>query len=201
MYVPDAFRVTDTEMLWQFIADHPFAALCSNGPDGFPVITQVPMTSYPAEQRLVCHLAAQNDHWKLFEHGPQPVKVMFSGPHTFVSVNDYAVPEANVPTWAYVTVMAKCTGQILDPVGRAKSIIELIEQFGERVEPKNIGPKLQGIVGISLDVKELIGKWKVGQNRKDEDRLSAAYNLMKRKTDNDQAIAELYLSPPNANNN
>lgn len=118
MYVPKAFQETDRNTLFQFIRENSFALLISNGSNGIPVATHLPIELLPdtnGQFVLVGHLAKANPHWKLLIQDA-PVLAVFSGIHSYISSSWY--DHVNVPTWNYMSV--HITGRpTLLKIGRA----------------------------------------------------------------------------------
>jgi transcriptional regulator len=176
-YQPKHFAVAGRAHLLEAMRAHPFATLVSVG-DGAPSFTHLPLEVEEAGEslRLLGHLAKANPHWQQWRDG-EPVTALFHGPNAYVAPAWYSVREA-VPTWNYVVVHAHGPIRVThdsaakerllktligrhDPPYRAQWD-ELGEAFRERMK--------QGIVGITIDVARLEGKFKLSQNRPAVDR-------------------------------
>lgn len=191
MYVPQAFRRDDPAVLAKFIRDYPFAALVS-GADGVPQVTHLPLLFDVGEQVLRGHLARGNTHWKTISEG-QPAVAIFLGPHAYVSPQWYPskkVDGKTVPTWNYVAVHAHGTLSVVDdPAWLLANVTALTDQqeapFAEPWKvtdaPEDYLRKMvTAIVGVELKITQLIGKWKLSQNRTDSDRDGARAGLAAR---------------------
>ena len=81
MYTPDHYRESDPETLHRFVDEFPFATLLGPG-EG---ITHLPLLR--SGDRLFGHIARANPHFQLLSG---PVRVVFLGPHGYVSPRWYA---------------------------------------------------------------------------------------------------------------
>jgi transcriptional regulator len=176
MYVPEAFAVTDRDLLAEVMRDFPFATLVTGG--SVPAATHLPLIFEPNHSpfgKLKGHLARANPQWRCFAEGTEAL-VIFHGPHAFVSPRWYAHHPA-VPTWNYVAVHAYGRASVI-PGGPdlANLVDELTARFeggaGPDVadsEPAYRDRMLNGIVGFEIAITRLEGKFKLSQNRPPED--------------------------------
>jgi transcriptional regulator len=193
MYVPPAFAEPDTARLYAIAAAHPFATLVAVAPDGTPEIAHVPLLVDPARGVLLGHVARRNPLAQLLAQ--TPMTAVFHGPHGYVSPTWYA-SRAEVPTWNYVTVHARGPTRELDAKGLVRLLAGLAaaHETGPRpwrmneVEPSDLADMLDVIVGFELAVETLVGKLKLGQNRRPEDRAGVRDALRRRGGDEDRAM-------------
>ncbi len=172
MYLPAAFQQTDLPTLFEFIEQHSFGLLTSQG-DEAPFASHLPFLwerNAGPQGTLVSHMARANPHWRYADG--QPVLVVFSGPHAYISPTWYAA-ENVVPTWNYVAVHAY---GILEPIFETEDILEIVSRTVSRYEQPRQPPwnfeaetefaaKLaQSIVGFRIELTRLEGKWKLSQN-------------------------------------
>jgi transcriptional regulator len=119
MYLPQAFD--HPSYARQVMRAYPFASLVSNGPDGVPVATALPLhlmvqeggepSGQGAGDCLLGHVALGNPHGRLLAEQPQAL-VIFNGPSAYMSPSVY--PDAQrVPTWSYIRVQAKVQAHML----------------------------------------------------------------------------------------
>ena len=101
MYVPQKFRVDDPAAIQSFIAAHPFGLLLTAS-GGTIHDTHTPFIVSKDGKFLRGHIARANPQWKEWS-GETQAKVVFTGPHAYVST-DYYKSEFNVPTWNYTAV-------------------------------------------------------------------------------------------------
>lgn len=198
MYVPAAFRVSDTDQLHGFIQNHGFAVLATSGSQGL-IASHVPVLldrSRGPLGTLVGHFARANEQARDF--GSEALAV-FSGPHAYISPTWYETPET-VPTWNYVAVHAV---GVLKPVDDAAALVKILEATVEKYEGQKPVPwpfdpatefhqkLLNGIVGFEIEITRLEGKWKLNQNHPAERRQRVVTALQNLGGENHLEIARL----------
>jgi transcriptional regulator len=174
MYIPERFREDDTAVLQAFIREHSFGALVTRGKD-VPFATHLPFLFDASRGRyglLSAHMARANPQWREFESGREAL-VIFAGPHAYVSPSWYDVA-LSVPTWNYAAVHAYGVPRIIEDrqllYEQLKTLIETNEaQFAQPWQfdlPQDYIEKLMhGVVGFTLEITRLEGKFKMSQNR------------------------------------
>jgi transcriptional regulator len=185
MYNPPLFREDDRAILHAMIRDARLSMLVSNGADGFPEVSYLPLLFDEADGAngaLVGHLARANPHWKsLAETGK--ATAIFNGPDAYVSPAWYPTKQVHhrhVPTWNYEAVHAVCRVEVFDDADRLRDVVtRLTDRFeAGRAEPWTVdmappdylAAMLKAIVGLKLTIEELHGKRKLSQNREPVDR-------------------------------
>jgi transcriptional regulator len=175
MYVPKHFSENDLPVLQQLMRDYSFAILVSSQENGVPIATHLPFLYEPEPApygTLKAHMALGNSQWRTFQ-ADREVLVIFQGPHTYISPSWYEV-ELSVPTWNYATVHAYGRPQIITETGELyehlKTLVTTHEsQFAEPWPlnlPRDYMEKMmKGVVGFSLAITRLEGKFKMSQNR------------------------------------
>jgi transcriptional regulator len=173
MYLPEMFRHDDREALVALATSHPFATVVSrgSGDDGFPRVSHLPLLvdgTEPERVRLRGHLARENPQYADFAAGAD-VLAIFHGPHGYVSPSVYE-HHPSVPTWNYVVVHARGAGRLVDEGGLRRILDDSVASFdrtGWRIEgdEEYLRSRLAAIAGFEIVVAELLGKWKVSQNR------------------------------------
>lgn len=174
MYIPERFREDDKAVLQAFIHEHSFGALVTRGEDA-PVATHLPFL-FDAERgeygMLSAHMARANPQWHEFASGREAL-VIFSGPHAYVSPSWYDVA-LSVPTWNYAAVHAYGVPRIIEDrqllYEQLKALIETNEAQFEQPWPFDlprdyIEKMMHGVVGFTLEITRLEGKFKMSQNR------------------------------------
>lgn len=196
-YVPRSFQVDDRETLEGFVRAHAFGTLVSAGPAGLSVshIPFLPERAADGRLRLLGHVARANAHWQELESARE-VLAIFEGPHAYVSPGWYA-NHPSVPTWNYAVVHARGTARLLPPADLPSLLDRLSRTYEDgrpapwRMEslPSDFTPKLlEAIVGFEIAVEELVGKFKLSQNRRREDVEGVAAAL---EAEGQDALAEL----------
>ncbi len=197
MYNPPAFREDDPEVLQRIMAAARLSLLVSNGADGMPVITHLPLQY--ASGVVIGHVARANPHWQGLQRGV----AVFQGVEAYVSPSSYpskAEHHRVVPTWNYEAVHAHGPIEVVQDAGRLREIVAGLTDAHEakRAQPWSmddapaefIAGQLKGIVGVVLRVERLIGKRKLSQNRNAADAGGAATDLAGREDARDRAVAE-----------
>ena len=187
MYSPSHFEETRPELLQGLIAQHPLGTVIIQGADGL-VADHIPFELGPATPEapfgvLRAHVARANPLWR---HSGEAL-VVFQGPSAYVSPSLYEEKPVSgkvVPTWNYATVHAH--GQ-LRAVEDAAWLLALLERLTAKHEAGRAAPWsvqdaprewvekiMQAIVGIEIPVQRMQGKWKMSQNRTQQDQRMVA---------------------------
>jgi transcriptional regulator len=200
MYTPPAFREDDPAILASIMAAARLSLLVSNGADGLPMITHLPLQyrGGPGGAMVIGHIARANPHW----HGLERGVAVFQGVEGYVSPSSYpskAEHHRVVPTWNYEAVHAHGTIEVVQDAGRLREIVAGLTDAHEakRAQPWSVDDapaefvagQLKGIVGVVLRVERLIGKRKLSQNRSAADAGGAADDLAARADARDRAVA------------
>jgi transcriptional regulator len=202
MYQPRLFREDDPSRLHGLIERHSFGTLIAVLPNGEPEISHLPFVldrNVGPRGQLRTHVARANPIWKAGIAAPA-VTAVFAGPHGFVSANWYEHPEEQVPTWNYAVVHARGTPTEMDRDG----LISLLDDLSTKYEgdKKNAWRAsrlttdfrdglLRQIVGLSIEITELSGKFKLSQNRSEVDRARVLEALRRRGREDDLAMVAL----------
>ena len=181
MYVPEAFAEARLEVLHGAIEANGLAIFVTAA-DGGPVATHLPVLLACDEGpygTLHFHLARANPQWQASKGA---ALVIFPGPDGYVSPSAYPAKAEHgrvVPTWNYVTVHASGQPEFYHDADR---LLALVSRLTARHEAGRAAPwavtdapaaytaqMLRAIVGVSLRIETLQGKWKLGQNRSKAD--------------------------------
>ena len=129
--------------------------------------------------------------------------MVFSGPHSYVSPSLYA-ERKSVPTWNYIAIHATGRLEVVadepgDDAGNFARKDALLKRLIAANEPEYAGQwdslpvayrisMTAGIVGFRIPIRKLEGKFKLSQNRPEQDRKTVrdAHELG---TPNQQALA------------
>ena len=199
MYIPSAFRQADSRELFDLIEHNSFGLLVSHV-EGQLFATHLPLLldrQIGASGRLRGHMARANPQWR--ELDGQEVLVVFSGPHAYISPSWYEARDV-VPTWNYTAVHAYGRVQIEDDESVVAQIVaDYVTRYESRMPtPWTFDPQgaffrklLQAIVGFTVDVTRIEGKWKLGQNQPPQRRANVVRHLGEIATENAAEIAQL----------
>lgn len=185
MYVPSHFAFTEKPEIVAFMRRFNFAAIVSQV-EGLPFATHLPFVVEDTGEgsiRLLAHFAKANPQWKTLEE--QTTLVIFSEPHAYVSPSLYS-KELNVPTWNYAAVHAYGRAQLISDDALAFGLLEKQMQAFEdayldqwaRLPEDYKNALVKGIVGVEITVEKLEAKWKVSQNKPEQDRANVTAHLL-----------------------
>lgn len=185
MYTPKFNQVEDRALLIEAMRAWPFAILFGPDKNGGPVATHLPLVVHDEGEHglLEGHFALANPHWKAL--AGRETLVVFSGPHSYVSPTLY-VERKSVPTWNYIAVHATGVLEIVEdekdnPAAAharkdalLKNLIAVNEPaYAEQWNELPIAYRISmtsGIVGFRIRIAKIEGKFKVSQNRPEQDR-------------------------------
>jgi transcriptional regulator len=186
MYIPKAFHVSDRSVLDAFITHNSFAMLVSTV-DGTLFATHLPLLlehGHPSQGVLLGHVARANPHWRGFD-GQQEALAIFHGLHAYISPSWYTTSPA-VPTWNYAVVHVYGVPHVVeDEVWLAHLVDRLVALYeaGMPAPWPGVLPAefkanlLKAIVGFTMDIIRVEGKFKLGQNRPLGDQLGVVRQL------------------------
>jgi transcriptional regulator len=172
------FRETDQVALHDLMRAYSFATLISQH-DGAPYASHLPMllqADAGPQGTLVGHMARANPQWRDFDPS-QEVLTIFQGPHAYVSPSWYET-ELSVPTWNYAVVHAYGTPRVIEDSAALYDILKAVVQMYEApfeqpwpfaLPEDYVDKMMRAIVGFSISITRLEGKYKLSQNRPPED--------------------------------
>lgn len=186
MYIPKHFAETDTQTLQAFMRTHSFATLVTQH-DGVPFANHLPLmldSGVGTHGALLGHMARNNPQWQDFSQGAE-VLVMFQGPHAYVSPAWYEPNAMVVPTWNFMAVHTYGKARILSEEELVGTLRRLVDE-NEKAFPKpwKFEPTqtmrermLSAIVGFEISLDRLEGKFKLSQNRSQQDQRNVIAQL------------------------
>lgn len=202
LYVPAHFRIEDRTALVDFMRANAFATLVS-GATGAMNVSHIPFVidaDPGGAVRLLGHVARANPHWRALEAGAAAA-VIFQGPHAYVSPTWYENHPA-VPTWNYAVVHAHGHATLMDEAG-LRALLESLSSHYEShrpspwrmrdLAPDYVATMLRAIVGFTIVVERLEGKFKLSQNRPGADAARVAAAL---EAEGETALAALMRAHP-----
>lgn len=193
MYNPPHFEEVRPEELYRIIREYPLGALVVNGPHGLDA-NHLPFEFAPQSGPhgvLRAHVARANSVWQDVQDG-DAVLVIFRAAEAYISPNWYPSKHElhrQVPTWNYQAVHVHGRITIRDDEKFVRGVVARLTHAHEHrvsaAEPWRmidsskayIDQMLAAIVGIEIEISQLVGKSKLGQNKEERDRLSAAEAL------------------------
>ncbi|ENX41777.1 FMN-binding negative transcriptional regulator [Acinetobacter sp. NIPH 2100] len=208
MYLPEIFEETDLEKLYQLIQDFPFASLITQNNAGLDA-NHLPFQLLRDEENqtatLIAHIAKNNALHTQIENGAE-VLIIFQGEQGYISPNWYPSKQQHhqhVPTWNYQVIHVKGKINFLHD---EKSLRGILARLTRTHEAKQASPwkisdapseyiarELQGIVGIEIPITQIIGKFKLSQNREKADALGVVDGLEKQGNQNLAKAVQQYI--------
>lgn len=197
MYVPRSFRVQDRATLAAFVHRYGFATLITPTGEG-AAISHVPLlleVGADDSWRLRGHLARANPHWRAL--GAAPATAIFHGPHSYISPGWY-IDSDEVPTWNYAVVHATGPVSLFEERDELEAFVEQLvatyepaygNAWSRELTPAYRERQLQHIVGFEIEVVEIEGKFKLGQNRSAADQESMRAALASQPDADSRALA------------
>ena len=196
MYVPAHFRNDDPAELRRLMRAHNFATLVTVGSDGAPFASHLPILVEDGDDGallLRTHLARANPQWHHFDNGADALAI-FHGPHALVHSNWYdSAP--NVPTWNYAVVHAYGPVRLTEDAETTRGIAyRLVAQPTPDMRPipeEYERRLLAAVVTFELRVRRLEGKYKLNQNKSEDDRTNVRQQLAASADDGQRQTAAL----------
>lgn len=182
MHPNPAFRTEDAARNIAFARERAFGTLAINGEDG-PLTAHVPLLLDPSGAQAELHLVRSNPIARAVQDAT-PCVMTIMGPDSYISPDWYGVID-QVPTWNYVAVRLRGT---LCPTPHAdmRGVLDrLSAHFETLLLPKRpwtaakmsdgvMDKMMRAILPYRLDVTQIEGTWKLGQNKPDEVRKAGA---------------------------
>jgi transcriptional regulator len=191
MYQPIHFVESDLPTLHALIRAHPLGLLISADADDLqanPIPFLIDASAGP-HGTLRAHVARANPQWQHLQNGAKAL-VVFQGSDAYVTPSWYQSKKDHgkvVPTWNYACVQVRGRVKIMDdPAWLHSQLTALTAQHeSSRPETWSIGDapadfiemQKRAIVGIEIEITDIVGKWKVSQNRSSPDRAGVAAGL------------------------
>eukprot|EP00762_Andalucia_godoyi_P008057 ANDGO_02198.mRNA.1 hypothetical protein len=191
VYIPSVYDASETDpQLWQEIVEkNPFVLVVSTDSAGHTHLTQIPVIA--VGDRLVGHLAGDNQHAALLSASPDPSsahRILVFGPHAFVPSGVYKT-QPQVSTWDYITCHLDVTAT------RVSSNRATLETLAQHFEPSfqwhDYASALQNDVHVyEFRVTKATIIRKMSQNKTDENILAVKSYLV----ENGQADVAAYVT-------
>jgi transcriptional regulator len=191
MYLPAHFAEERVDVMHELIRTHSLASIVTVA-GGKLTANHIPMRIFASPApfgTLRAHVARANSLWREIADGADALAI-FQGPDLYMSPSHYITKHETakvVPTWNYIVVHAH---GILRAIDDSRWLREFLEGLTDQHESKRAVPwkvsdapdnfinaQLKAIVGLELTITELVGKWKVSQNRVPADRRSTIDSL------------------------
>ena len=181
MYLPKHFLVEEPAILSQLISEYPLATIIGNL-DGHLEINHLPLMLSQDKTKLYGHIARTNPLAKVASSANTSVTAIFNGPNAYVTPSWYPSKQESgkvVPTWNYAVVHAQGSIKLIeDPIWLRSHVAQMTDiqeptyQSDWKLDDapeEYVQMMLKAIIGIEIEVKSLVGKFKLSQNRPAED--------------------------------
>jgi len=188
MYLPELFAVTDPAEIDFVLGNARLGCLVTRDISGF-FGTHLPMVFDPDRRVLAGHVAGANPHPD--RSGDREALVIFQGMDAYVSPSWYPSKLKHgkvVPTWNYE--VAHVSGKITwrsEPEWLREHLSQLTERFeksqarpwavSDAPEDYLLG-QLAKVIGVEMEVREVLVKRKLSQNRTPPDRMGVVAGLI-----------------------
>jgi transcriptional regulator len=205
MYIPRANQEERIPVIHGLMDAQPFASLITMGSSGL-FASHIPMVlerDGTPLGTLKGHISRANTQWRDFTPSIQALAI-FSGPQHYITPNWYPEKQETgkvVPTWNYAVVHAYGHLKVIHDVEWLMAHLETLTTVHEASSPAPwkiedapadyIASLAKGIVGLEIVIEKLEGKWKVSQNRSEQDRAGVAAGLAELDTTLSQAMKAL----------
>lgn len=141
---------------------------------------------------LVGHIDKNNPQAKYLNN--HKITAIFHGPDAYISPTVYA--SRQLPTWNYITTHVKGTAHHLPSDDAVRdSLIHMAEQLEDSEQPfvlnpddKRIPALLNHIVGFEIEIEDLVGRFKLSQDKLQQDRMNAKQQLLSQTIDNETIL-------------
>lgn len=187
-----------------FVRERAFGTLVVNG-DPVPLVSFVPVLMSEDGSEVLIHLVRSNPIARALKT-PLPARIAVSGPDAYISPDWYGL-EDQVPTWNYVAVEVTGTLELM-PHDRMREVLDAQSAFFEerllpktpwktdKMAPDALDRMMRMIVPCRMTVSEIAATWKLGQNKPEAARLSAAEKLRTGLGVERDRLADLMRVPP-----
>lgn len=205
VYVPKFNEESDIETLHSLVKSKPLGAWSAMA-DGEIVVNHIPFMLHEGRGELgtlVGHVARPNKIWQSFSADVDSV-VVFQGDQAYITPSWYPSKHKHgkaVPTWNYAVVHAHGVPKVIEDCGWLLQHVNELTDLHERDQTlpwkvsdapdEFIDKLLSAIVGIEIPITKLTGKWKLGQNRPEPDKLGTIAGLMSNEDAQSQGLARM----------
>jgi transcriptional regulator len=191
MYLPQHFQESDPAALHALMRDHPLATVVVHHGDAMSA-DHVPLLlrSDPGGLGVLQgHVARANPLWSKASEGLDCL-VIFHGVTGYISPSGYATKAEHgkvVPTWNYEVVHVQGKLRARDDAAWLRGFLNTLTQTHEAKQThpwqvsdapdEYITRMMQAVVGIEIEVLEIVGKAKLSQNQPEVNQRSLVQSL------------------------
>lgn len=204
MHPNPIYRKQSDDRNLAFAAEMGMGTLAVNGADGMPLMAHIPFVI--EDGTVLFHLVRSNPVARALGDGI-PGKMFVQGPGSYVSPDWYGL-EDQAPTWNYIAVhLAGLVRQL--PQEDLRGVLDRLSlRFETELLPKPVWTAdkmtedqrsrlMRQIVPCVMDISDIQGTWKLGQNKPDAARLAVADIVAEQGIGMELArLADLMRNPP-----
>ncbi len=204
MHIPSSFKEANPETLHQLIQNYPLGTLIVSQGDRVNV-DHLPFYLKNINNEKLClqsHIAKANPLWNMCVEG-QEVLVVFHGPNAYVSPNFYPSKIETgkaVPTWNYSVVHVRGRIHFKHEGGWILQVLKDLSNFHETNQSKpwsiSDAPKtyidalVKAVVGFEIIVDDMVGNFKLSQNKSEADYAGVVKGLSSSGHESDNLLAK-----------
>ena len=184
MYPPKYYLENDKEKIYRVIETYSFATVISRTEDDI-IVTQLPLILDRERGEngfLVGHMDRNNPHNRYLDN--EKIFVIFHGPNAYISPKVYQ--SSQLPTWNSISVHTKGVTRITEAEETTHdSMIKMVsflekgsDPFVLRKDDRKVKSLLGYVVGFEIEILEMIGRFKLSQNKDAIDKQLAKEHLI-----------------------
>jgi len=205
MYIPRANEENRVPVMRELIVAHPLGTLVTLGSSGL-FASHIPMVLEDDGSEfglLQGHISRANTQWRDFVLTVDALAI-FAGHHHYITPNWYPGTKEHgkeVPTWNYAVVHAYGPLKAIEDGEWLLKFVTKLTDIHEEGSPTPwkvsdapadfIQTMCHGIIGLEIPIRRLEGKWKVSQNRTEDERKGVAEGLLELNTPESLAMKTL----------
>jgi transcriptional regulator len=205
MYIPRHNEEKRVSVMHSLMVSRPLGTLITLGSSGL-FASHIPMILEDDGSQfgvLKGHISRANTQWRDFVSTVDALAI-FAGDQHYITPTWYPGTKEHgkeVPTWNYVVVHAYGSLKVIQDEQWLRTNVEKLTNIHEAGSPVPwrvsdapedfIKSQLKGIVGLEMPIQRLEGKWKVSQNRTEQDRNGVIDGLAKLNTPESLAMKAL----------
>lgn len=204
MHIQPLFAITDLEEQHQLMRDYPLATTVVARASGLEVnLLPLDLSAKGSCGTLSGHVARTHSLWvegcKEYE-----ITVIFQSPNAYISPRWYVNGQStrrNAPSWNYVAVQACGTLRFVEGTDWMTAHLSKLTATHEDklsqpwttadASPEFLAQMANHLVGFEIEIRDLVGKKFLSQQRTEADRSSLVSNLMLDSSPGSRTIASL----------
>ncbi len=191
IYTPKHFGIEREDLVHEIIRTYSFATLITVN-TATPSISHLPLLLDESGTKLLGHMARANPQWRSFAADTIATAV-FMGPHAYISPRWYEPQADNVPTWNYAVVHTHGIPEVLKDEIAAYDVMQKLVSTYDPEWPLELPDKdkrsmMREIVVFEITIKKIEAKFKLSQNRSQQDIQNVA-NVLTGQSDQTQREA------------